>query len=611
MASYLKANLREEKRPSTRLQDLRGGSGALQKDPHTAKLSRADNEHSPGPNHEEDKENIKDISNLFVDSASGNIKYRPNASELASKAANTSNKSLPKRPTLANNHPSKPANFDSGSVFKPAVESHKEPRPGKDAPQEHRIKDKIEASKSQFISMMNTRPKIATLKQPDPLPKPKSKDQLCKTQKTPKHDDEQQESKHFPLYPYYLKSLKHKNSTTPPPNNGSNNNSFTQTGKAFRPEAKSPSKQEKLERHSNNKSLTPDPFCGSNKKSISSSASKRVQGSATKQNTTCRLDKREANPVNVNLYELEKREELALLSESKAAKKAQQVTLQQSKGGFQATPLEVNRFQLEVPASLDTKSEAKEKQPPQSLQPNPILDSIKKVVITDSGLKRNKSQLRMDELQEIFKDDRQFIESTKKQKPQEISFSDEKKHASNRKPRDASRDGQLNARRLDFNTNIEIQGPLENLESQFEVARLNQTHAASSKELDLEAFRRFISETVAVQEPIQTIQATKNFDHFSKGHQNSNLNFDRLKIQKRPQNSVDFVSIKNNLKMKKLRKNETSDCELPADTLKELQVSQVPAKENFSATHSVKKLKPYSSKQSMTRNRVEVLRRER
>jgi len=611
MASFLKANHREEKRPSTRIQDLRGGSSALPKDALAGKPQRLDSEHSPPPHHEEDKENIKDISNLFVDSASGNIKYRPNNSELSTKTAAASNKSMPKRQTLTNINPSKTANLDSGLFFKPAGEPHKETKTGKDSTQDQRIKEKIEASKSQFISMVNTRAKPTTFKLAEPLPKPKSKDQLLKSQKSPKHEDEQLESKHFPLYPYYLKSLKHKNSTTPPPNNGSNNNSFTNTGKPFKQEAKSPSKQEKLERHSNNKSLTPDPFCGSNKKSISSSASKRKQSSATKPNPTNRLDKREANPHNVNLYENEKPEDQVPSSETKTGKKLAATIMHQNKTPPQITALDVNRFQLDPPSQPDLRSEAKDKQPTALAHPNPILESIKKVVITDSGLKRNKSQLRMDELQEIFNDDKQFIESTKKQKLREVSFSDEKKHASNRKQRDLSKDGPLNARKLDFNTNIEFPVQQENVDHPLEPAKLSHMHAVSSKELDLDAFRRFICETAAVQEPIQTIQATKNFDYFSKTHQNSNLNFDKLKIQKRPQNSVDFVSIKNNLKIKKLRKNETSDSELPSETFKDPQSNQPATKENFSATHSVKKLKPYSSNRSLTRTRLAPLRHKR
>ena len=598
MASFLKQNHREEKRPSTRIQDLRGGSSTLQKETVSGKQQRFENELTPGPGHDEDKENIKDISNLFVDSASGNIKYRPSTSDLASKTPVNNNKSIPKRPTLPNNNPSKPANSDSGSFFKPVGEPPRDSKGGKELPSDQRIKDKIEASKSQFISMMNTRAKPTTFKQTDPLPKPKSRELLLKSQKSPKHEDEPQEGRHFPLYPYYLKSLKHKTSPTPPPNCGSNNNSFTNTGKTFKHEAKSPSKPEMLERHSNNKSLTPDPFCGSNKKSISSSASKRKQASATKHNPTNRLDKREANPLNVNLYENEKREEQMLMSETKTGKRVPASIMHQNKSSLQATPLEVNKFQLDGATLSEHKSEAKEKQSIQLAQPNPILDSIKKVVITDSGLKRNKSQLRMDELQEIFNDDKQFIESTKKQNQREISFSDEKKHASNRKQRDLSKDGLINARRLDFNANIEFPIQKDICDNQLPASKLNQLHAVSTKELDLDAFKRFISETVVVQEPVQTIQATKNFDNFSKTHQNTNLNFDRLKIQKRPQNSVDFVSIKNNLKMKKLRKNETSDSELPSDTVKDLQINQTATNENFSATHSVKKLKPYSSKQN-------------
>jgi hypothetical protein len=597
MASFLKPNHRDEKRPSTRIQDLRGGSGALHKDTLSGKPHRLENEHSPGPLLDEDKENIKDISNLFVDSASGNIKYRPSTSELTSKTPGNSNKSMPKRPALTNNNCSKPANFDTGSFFKPAGEPQRDTKSGKEQPSDHIIKDKIEASKSQFISMMNTRAKPTALKQATPLPKPRSRELLLKSQKSPKYDDETQEGRPFPLYPYYLKSLKHKTSTTPLPHSGSNNNSFTNTGKTFKHDAKSPSKQEKLERNSNNKSLTPDPFFGSNKKSISSSASKRNhQASAAKANPTSILDKREASLVNVNLYENDKRDEQKLMSESKPGKKITASIMYQSKSGMQTTPVQINKFQLEGAAHSEHKSEAKEKQTTQTVQPNPILDSIKKVVITDSGLKRNKSQLRMDELQEIFNEDKQFIESTKKQKQAEISFSDEKKHKSNSKQRDHSKDGSINARRLDFTANIEYHAHEAIGENQFDAPKLNQMHAVSSKELDLDAFRRFINETVVVQEPIQTIQATKNFDNFSKTHQNANLNFDRLKIQKRPQNSVDFVSIKNNLKMKKLRKNETSDSELPSDTLKDLHPNQTVTNQNFSATHSVKKLKPYSSK---------------
>lgn len=139
-----------------------------------------------------------------------------------------------------------------------------------------------------------------------------------------------------------------------------------------------------------------------------------------------------------------------------------------------------------------------------------LLDSLNKLPVQlDSALKRTRSQLKMDDLREIFEDDPKFIASaTKISNLNDFSFSDEKQKSALverfevRSPR---------ARKLDF--------------SQIE----SLTSAANTKPSMNPAHQQFETR---------------------KGIGLSNI--EKLKNQRRPEGLIDFVSIKNNLRNRRI-----------------------------------------------------------
>jgi len=152
------------------------------------------------------------------------------------------------------------------------------------------------------------------------------------------------------------------------------------------------------------------------------------------------------------------------------------------------------------------------------LSPTPkayLVDSLRKVYIGDSGLKRNRSQLRVDDIQDMFPSENRLIESARKgmlSKQGDFSFSDEKPHRNPGTTTGLANPPQQPSlptpstlpRRLDFTDN-----PTPNSRS-FVI-----NHDGSEKK------------------------------------QNVAVHADKIIAQKRPLNSVDFVSIKNNLRMKR------------------------------------------------------------
>lgn len=142
-----------------------------------------------------------------------------------------------------------------------------------------------------------------------------------------------------------------------------------------------------------------------------------------------------------------------------------------------------------------------------------LMDSLKKgTAALDSGLKRTRSQLKMDDLREIFEDDSKFIESTKKTPPgNDFSFSEEKKKSILVERFEV---GSENARKLDFNG-------LENINQGFNATGM-------TKNSILQDYNAEVRKGIGV------------------------FNIEKLKIQKRPEGSVDFNAIKNNLRARRL-----------------------------------------------------------
>jgi hypothetical protein len=184
---------------------------------------------------------------------------------------------------------------------------------------------------------------------------------------------------------------------------------------------------------------------------------------------------------------------------------------QQALGNVSAFNTEDNSALLKDDAKLRAFESSKK---PQNSSRGYLLDSLKKGPANlDSGLKRTRSQLKMDDLREIFEDDPKFIESTKKASDlNEFSFSEEKK-----KTRLVERFevGSANPRKLDF-TGEDVSGVISaNMIAGLKTSPLNMHNSEVRKGIGM-------------------------------------LNLERLKNQKRPEGSIDFNSIKNNLRSRKL-----------------------------------------------------------
>jgi hypothetical protein len=166
----------------------------------------------------------------------------------------------------------------------------------------------------------------------------------------------------------------------------------------------------------------------------------------------------------------------------------------------------VNRFEIDGEGSV--------KKPSAKSRTNGyLLDSLKKVVIDDSGIKRKRSQLKMDDLQDIFEDDKQFIESTKKIK--------ERIDSSNKKSQED--------RILDYEP--------------FNGRRLNFSDVSNVAEGQ-------------VKEVAQVLLEAHGTEDLGKSNLPKTVSYEKLKAQKRPLKSVDFVSIKNNLRRNRLVQGE-------------------------------------------------------
>lgn len=168
------------------------------------------------------------------------------------------------------------------------------------------------------------------------------------------------------------------------------------------------------------------------------------------------------------------------------------------------TQVQVNRFDLEGSAKkvgMATKGNGY------------LVDSLKKVVIEESGVKRKRSQLNIDDLQDMFEDDKQFIESTKKIK--------ERIESSNKKSQeDRILDYEpFNGKKLNFNDTGNVE------ESVREVGQVLLDYQGTG------------------DSGMSTIPKV--------------VSYEKLKAQKRPLKSVDFVSIKNNLRMNRLAQGDS------------------------------------------------------
>lgn len=218
---------------------------------------------------------------------------------------------------------------------------------------------------------------------------------------------------------------------------------------------------------------------------------------------------------------------------------------------------QIKRFELE-----DTTSDKKRNER-QSKAQGFFLDSLKKVVIDDSGLKRKRSQLRIDDLQEMFEGDKKFIESTKKVK--------ERLESSNKKSSEN--------RIIDYEP---FQGKKLNFNEEFTNQDIFQTEIQNNDG--------------NTQDDVKGSTLPKA------------ISYDKLKAQKRPLNSVDFISIKNNLKLKRLvSQDPTPGFSSPKKNLPNKEdgaefLSSAAKIENLFSNHSVKKFGPYDQSNSRGRN---------
>ena len=263
----------------------------------------------------------------------------------------------------------------------------------------------------------------------------------------------------------------------------------------------------------------------------------------------------EANPKSLSLS-ASKRSKIESSSKTKLGRsnlEHKEVNLYET-----GSQTQVNRFNPNLEDST-------KKQPPIIRTAGYLLDSLKKVVIDDSGLKRKKSQLKIDDLQEMFEDDKRFIESTKKIKEQIESSN--KKNKEDRKLAYEPFDG----KRLNFNDVFENPNP-----DLIPIGKLQGV--TESRTVEGEDAKVSISKTIS---------------------------FDKLKSQKRPLKSVDFVSIKNNLRLKKIVSGEAPRYASPrqrmAQDISIVGPSSALKLDALFANHSMKKLKPLDHKDFRTR----------
>ncbi len=194
-----------------------------------------------------------------------------------------------------------------------------------------------------------------------------------------------------------------------------------------------------------------------------------------------------------------------------------------------------------------------------------IFDSLKKVEINDSGLKRNQSQLKIDDLHDMFKDDKEFIRSTNKKIKKNYNNNpignvneiiDHDKQVKDLNDQILPGEG----RRLDFEEMNLDSKSFMNGNHQYNVSILDKT-----KNQDDEKINGSIIE--------------------EGGKSGKNSVYEKLSSQRRPQNSVDFLAIKNNLRLKKL---------ISPDSPKGGLVSKNGS--GLFTNHSVKKIKNYNCK---------------
>lgn len=658
MSAFFKGKGREDVKPTSRNQDLKDTIfSATKKESLLHKLAVHENEQNTSY-YEDDKENVRDNSNLFVDSASGNIKYRPSLVHSKAIQNSSQNKSLTKRNSNQYAAQGKTANIECQNIASNSnLEVKKEGKPlTSESHYDHKGRSVIGSTKNQLINMMNSRSKINSnpKTQQEGTPKPKSRENLHNLSKPKRSviDAETQERiKGSLLQPYYLKSIKQKYSPANKDlNTSSKSNSLNNTGKIVRPASKSPANlefQSHLSPTLTNLHILKSPLPSiiieqeskkesSNKKASSShsasktmkttnqctnsnnSASKR-QSSQNNISSSTRILKKESgihtNPSGINLYDekdgnIGKKTHDELSNNKKSANKSSYSNSKKHSHNHYSNHMlvDINKFQIDHVADEDYSSKYNDSNAKNSnslkkqSQNHFIMDSLKKVVITDSGIKRNKSQLKMDDLQGIFEDDKKFIESTKKQNKTDFSFSDEKKKQIRGllNAGEVETDGLENVRKLDFNCTSP---------SQINSNQEHQYYLGNLKQKQYEAFGNLLS---SKNNDLFGNQIDNNQESLGRRHvpgceeqnkilnnQNSNLSFEKLKNQKRAQNAVDFLSIKNNLKIKRLRKNDTSSSEIPLEDQQEAEKSynhKGGFKENLSATQSVKKLKAYSGK---------------
>lgn len=480
------------KRPSCKADEQRLGANTDSKEAKTSQGSKMQGGISQSYflGEDQDKENKKNLSNLVVDSSSGAIKYRSSILTEAARLKALPNKSTPKITAGVNVVPIKGKRTGENGVLA-QKKTEETTRIQKDAGKQ--------ATPTAILGRSNIRTGNTTNETTTPTTTKKPFER-----RSPGNPFSILEHGHY-TSSFYTRDQ--RNMKDGDPYKSSKNKSFNSSNRSNTEQVSGElsSKKDLLQIKTPNNKADP------NRKSLSLSASKRNKfTSASKNLGNSALDAKE-----VNLYET-------------------------------GSQTQVNRF-------TPTLEDSTKKVAYLSKQSGYLLDSLKKVVIDDSGLKRKKSQLKIDDLQEMFEDDKRFIESTKKIKEQIESSS--KKNKNERLVQYEPFDG----KKLNFNEGSD----------QVEFASV-----ASKIQKNLE-------DNLEYDEAKSNIQKT--------------ISFEKLKSQKRPLKSVDFVSIKNNLRLKKLVSGEGQRFASPKN--RELQDKSSPGTnstvkiDTLFTHHSMKKLK--------------------